>query len=227
MKTVFIVLGYGIPRNILKDENYNFYLKMVFNQIYTIVTKQDIAKPLIICCGGETDMIKPYDRTEATEMISFFKDFVSKNPFLSEPTKGWQFLPEKKSLSTLENVLNTKKILARKKIARANLVFYCEYTRAGRIKAIVKEVLPNKYAVRVQPIDFDVSANRYLDPALLAKKERVALKHAKWALENPKNIKKHHQLFVEKMEFLRKAGPKAHGEALRTWWQQKINEFEQ
>jgi hypothetical protein len=37
MKNIFLILGHGIPKNILKDENCNFYLKMVFNKIYDVV----------------------------------------------------------------------------------------------------------------------------------------------------------------------------------------------
>ena len=52
MKNIFLVFGYGIPKNILKDENYNFYLKMVFNKIYDLATKNDIKNPVIIVTEG-------------------------------------------------------------------------------------------------------------------------------------------------------------------------------
>ena len=111
MKNVIIIFGYGIPKNILKDENYNFYLKMIFNKIYDLSTKKSIDdNPIIICSGGKTDIYKPYHRSEAEEMIKFFKAF-TKKPYLKEITKKWNFVAEKTSLSTLENFLNTKKIL--------------------------------------------------------------------------------------------------------------------
>jgi methionyl-tRNA synthetase len=45
---------------------------MVFNKIYDLVTRNDIAKPLIIFSGGKTDCFKPYKRNEASEMIKLF-----------------------------------------------------------------------------------------------------------------------------------------------------------
>lgn len=89
MNNIFLVFGYGVPKNILKDENYNFYLKIVFNKIYDLVVKNKIYKPITICCGGETDMFKPYKRTEADEMIKLFKTLIEERPFLKSTTKSW------------------------------------------------------------------------------------------------------------------------------------------
>jgi len=81
MNNIFLIFGYGIPKNILKNENYNFYLKMVFNRIYDIIVKTKVRKPLVICSGGKTDIFKPYNRTEAEEIIKFLKKLRNK-PFL-------------------------------------------------------------------------------------------------------------------------------------------------
>lgn len=225
MNDVFLIFGYGIPKNILKDENYNFYLKMVFNKIYDFVTKDKPTKPLIICCGGETDMIKPYKRNEAEEMIKFFTELIKQRPFLNPITKNWLFIPENKSLSTLENLINSKKNIEKRKIKKANFFIFCELTREKRIKVIAKKILNKNYNFLVVPIDFDVSANRYLSQEFLAKKEKAELEHSLWALQSPENLKKHHEVFVEKIEYLRKAGPKVHVEAVKKWWEQKLNEL--
>ena len=107
MTNIFLVFGYGIPKNILKDENYNFYLKTVFNKIYGVVTKDTYTKPLIIFCGGKTDIFKPYKRNEAEEMRKFFTAMINQRPFLKSITKNWLFIVEKESLSTLENLINS------------------------------------------------------------------------------------------------------------------------
>ncbi|MBU0597357.1 hypothetical protein KJ641_01340 [Patescibacteria group bacterium] len=225
MKNIFLIFGYGIPKNIIKDENYNFYLKIVFNQIYGLVNKNAIDNPVIICSGGKTDMYKPYKRTEGTEMIKLLKN-IAKRPFLKKTTKDWLFVPEKTSLSTLENFLNCRATLKKKAIQKANLFIFCEKTREKRIKRLAKETLDKNYNFQVLPIDFDISENRYLDPKFLTKKEKLVLKHDLWALESPENLKKYHKLFEEKLEFLRKAGPNAHTKAVKTWWEKKINELE-
>jgi len=225
MNDVFLVFGYGIPKNILKDENYNFYLKMVFNKIYDFVVKDKIDKPVIITCGGETDMFKSYKRTEAEEMIKLFSTFVKERPFLKLITKNWLFIPENKSLSTLENLLNSNEIVQKKKIKKANFFIFCEQTREKRIKVLAKKILDKNYNFLVVPIDFDVSANRYLSPEFLTKKEKVELEHSLWALQSPEKLKKHHEVFVEKIEYLRKAGPEVHVEAVKKWWEQKLKEL--
>lgn len=225
MNDVFLVFGYGIPKNILKDENYNFYLKMVFNKIYGFVAKNKTDKPIIITCGGETDMLKPYKRSEADEMIKLFSAFIKERPFLKPMTKNWLFIPENKSLSTLENLLNSNKIIQKRKIKKANFFIFCEQTREKRIKVLAKKILDKNYNFLVVPIDFDVSANRYLPMEYLAKKESAELKHSLWALQSPENLKKHHKVFEEKIEYLRKAGSKVHVEAVKEWWDQKLKEL--
>lgn len=226
MNNVFLIFGYGIPKNILKDEKYNSYLKMVFNKIYSFVTKNKIDKPIIITCGGKTDMFKPYKRTEADEMIKFFKAFIKERPFLSLITKNWLFIPENKSLSTLENLLNSNKIIQKRKIRKANFFIFCEQTRGKRIKILAKKILNKNYNFLVVPIDFDVSANRYLPVEYLAKKESAELKHSLWALQSPENLKKHHKAFEEKFEYFRKVGHKTHVNAVKKWWDQKLKELD-
>jgi len=218
MNDIFLVFGYGVPKNILKDENYNFYLKIVFNRIYSFVV-------IIITCGGKTDMLKPYKRTEADEMIKLFSAFINERPFLKPITKNWLFVSENKSLSTLENLLNSNKIIQKRKIKKANFFIFCEETREKRIKVLAKKILDKNYNFLVVPIDFDVSANRYLPVEYLAKKESAELKHSLWALQNPENLKKHHKVFEEKFEYFRKVGHKAHVNTVKEWWDQKLKEL--
>ena len=198
MNDVFLVFGYGVPKNILKDKNYNFYLKMVFNKIYSFVVKNKIDKPIIITCGGETDMLKPYKRTEADEMIKLFGALIKERPFLKPMTKNWLFIPENKSLSTLENLLNSNKIIQKRKVKKANFFIFCEQTREKRIKVLANRILEKNYNFLVVPIDFDVSANRYLPTEYLVKKESAELQHSLWALQSPENLKKYHKVFEEK-----------------------------
>ncbi|MFH0929992.1 MAG: ElyC/SanA/YdcF family protein [Candidatus Moraniibacteriota bacterium] len=225
MNNVFIVFGYGVPKNILKDEKYNFYLKIVFNKIYSTVLKNDISRPIIIFCGGNTDGFKPYKRTEADEMIKFFSKLIKDSPSLKSITKNWTLISENKSLSTLENLINSKKILSKSNIKKANIFIFCEQTRENRIKALARKIFDKNYNLQIEPIDFDVSANRYLPTEYLAKKENAELKHSLWALKSQENLKKHHKMFEEKFEYFRKAGPKTHADTIKKWWDQKLKEL--
>ena len=171
---------------------------MVFNKIYSFVVKNKIDKPIIITCGGETDMLKPYKRTEADEMIKLFGALIKERPFLKPITKNWLFIPENKSLSTLENLLNSNKIIQKRKVKKANFFIFCEQTREKRIKVLANRILEKNYNFLVVPIDFDVSANRYLPTEYLVKKESAELQHSLWALQSPENLKKYHKVFEEK-----------------------------
>lgn len=183
MNTAFLLFGYGVPKNILKDEQYNFYLKIAFNQIYDIVEKQDIKKPLIICSGGKTDMFKPYKRSEGGEMVRLFKQ-LAKRPAVKTETKGWRIKAEAKSLSTLENMVNCKAMLQTAGMRRGTVYIACEFTRKGRIQKVAKAVFGKRYKIQVIPIDFDISINRYLGQERLKEKEKYETRHALWALKS-------------------------------------------
>lgn len=225
MRKIYLILGYGTPRNIFKDENYNFYLKMVFNRVYDDTINKSIVDPFIIFSGGNTDMIKPYKRTEADEMMRFFKKLASRRG-VHEATCKWRFITERKSISSLENILQSKEILQKRKIGQADITLFCEHTRKRRVSILSKKLFSKNLNINVEPIDFDVSPNRYLDSEFLKKKERVELKHCLWALKSPENLEKHHKFFVEKIAYLRKAGPKAHVKAVKQFWQEKLRELE-
>ena len=224
MKYIFFVFGYGIPKKIIEDENYNFYLKMVFNRIYDIALTKENNDVLVICSGGKTDMFKPYERTEGEEMVRLFKHIV-KNPFLKDIAQRCFFLAEKKSLSTLENFLNCKQLIEKRNINKANIYIFCEQTREKRVKILAKKILNKNYKFKVISIDFDVSANRYLSQEFLVKKEKAELKHSLWALQSTENLKKHHKIFADKIKYFRKAGPNLHTDTIRKWWEKKINEL--
>lgn len=226
MKNIFLIFGYGVPKNILKDEKYNFYLKMVFNGIYELTTKNNIKDPMIIACGGPTDMIKPYKRTEADEMIRFLKNFIKDNNFLKPITKGWEFIPENTSLSTLENILHSQKIIKKRKIGKSNIYIFCEETRKKRVNHIAKKIFDKNYHIEVKTIDFDTSENRYLPQEFIDKKERSEIKHSLWALKSPENLKKHHKTFKEKFVYFRKMYGKKDVNAVKNWWEKKLKELE-
>ncbi|MDP2656380.1 MAG: hypothetical protein Q8P11_02345 [bacterium] len=217
---IFIICGYGVPKDILKDENYTFYLKTVFNTLYDIAEKTKPAKNYVIFSGGKTDCFKPYTRTEAGEMIRFFTAYLATKRYLKDFTRDLIVLSEKRALSTLENFIYTKAILDKRAIGGC-LYIFCEKTRETRVKILAKKVFNNKH-VSVFAVDFDTSPNRYLDPAFLAKKEKKMLAFDLWALENANNFKKYHALYKKRMAYFRRAEPKHHTEAVRTWWEEEI-----
>ncbi|MFA6447451.1 MAG: hypothetical protein WCW31_04335 [Patescibacteria group bacterium] len=221
MKQHFLVLGYGIPKNILEDENYNFYLKLVFNHIFHWCTTHDQWDPVIIFSGGKTDMFKPFRRTEAREMIKLFAT-LTKRPTVKARVKEWSLVPEMRSFSTLDNLLYAADIYSSQQQDEAKIIIFGEQTRYKRIQLLAKKIFDE---VKVIPIDFDQTANRYLDPAFIKHKESEVMKFDLWALEDPSNLKEHRALFKKKFAFLRKAGPTKHVDAVKQWWEQELREL--
>lgn len=215
---VWVILGYGVPKDIRLDINQQVYLRTVFNRAYEQAKKFG-QPPMIICSGGPTDMFPPYRRTEAGVMVQELRRFVAGLP--QQYRVGWNIRPEAKSLSTLENFLFTKKMIP----ARSKVTVFCEQTRWRRIGRFVPRVYGKGMKARVAPIDFDVSANRYLDPEFLAQKERVYEKFDLWALRGKKNYLRHHNVYVEKIHRMRKAGAANHVEVVKKWFTEMMNEF--
>jgi len=222
MQTLFLVLGYGIPKDIRKDESYKTYLKLAFNNIYEISLKNKIKKPLIVFSGGKTDIFKPFKRDEAGEMVKYFY-VLARRPFLRKKTNNWQFIKEAKALSTLENLLFTRKILEKKKLLPADIYIFCEKTREKKVNLLAKKIFKNK--IKLVSIDFDHSPNRYLDDKFIKEKEKQDIRFALWALRSSVNFKKYHKIFQERLAHFRKQGPQKHLQSVQNWWQKRLEEI--
>ena len=221
MKSIFIILGYGIPKDIFTDENYNIYLKSVFNKIYDQVITNKIEKPLIICSGGPTDIVSPFRRTEAGEMVKFLKK-LSKKKYLKDITKDWEFVADIQALSTLENFLNCKEIIKNKKKNKANIYIFGEHTRNKRLKILASKIFDKNFNTQIITIDFDTSLNRYLDPKFIQKKETEAQKIDLKCLKSGEELQKNHEVLIDKIKFLRKFPPEKQADAIKKYWDKRL-----
>ncbi len=171
MKQCFLVLGYGIPKDIRDDKNYGCYLGLVFNAVFDWCTTHHRWNPVIIFSGGKTDMFKPYHRTEAREMIRLFTSLTHRSA-VKERVQKWSLIPETRALSTLDNLLYTADLCSSRKLDQRNVIVFCEQTRQRRISSLAKKVFGK---AKVIPLDFDQSSNRYLEPTFIRQKESEAL----------------------------------------------------
>lgn len=209
MKT-FLILGYGIPKKIQKDDNYKNYIFQVFNKIYDLALGE---KARIIFAGGKTDCFPPYKRTEAKEMFGLFKSLTRK---VASFARAWEYTLEQKSISGIENLIYTKDILKKSKIRYV----FCEWTRRKRIKIWSKKILGKN--TQVIPIDFDVSSNRYLNKDFLNKKELKETKLGLKAVENNALLKECINWHKRKLEFFRKNGHIKNSDVVRKWWEEEL-----
>ncbi len=142
MQNIFFIFGYGVPKDIVKDSNYIRYLSFCFNYIFD---RAESKQAQIVFCGGKTDCFKPYERTEAVEMKKFFTTLLRKS-YIKKQTRLWKLKTIGNTLNTLENVLGAQKYTKLHNLQKSQVTIFCEYTRAGRVRHLVKQVFGNKKA---------------------------------------------------------------------------------
>ncbi len=209
----YLICGYGVPKDIQTDDNYRRYLGIVFNTIYS----HSAGKPaMIICAGGKTDLVKPYKRSEAGEIARFLKPLMR--------GRDWKLAQEARSLSTVENMLYAQQKLVRATSQGDCMMVFCEATRVVRVKALAKQIFRG-LPVTVYPVEFDLSPNRYLDPAFIAEKERKTLKVERWALEDSKHLRVYRNKLEDRIAHFRRAGTKRHIQEIKKWWETELDEL--
>ena len=197
-----LVCGYGVPKNILADKNYFSYLTQIFNFLFDRFADSE---GVIILSGGPTDCFSPFKRTEAQEMKHWFENKIGQLKKQNKISLEWKLRLENKSLSTVENLLYSKKLLS------GEIFVFAEKTRAARMKKLTKLILGPK--AKNIFFDFDGSETRYKTSAIKAR-ERQA-EHIELAcLKNPKLLNERRKLVKEKLSLMRRLGPE---EGLRRW----------
>jgi len=214
---IFSIFGYGVPKDIMKDENYNRYLSYCFNKIFDLARGE---KAVVIFSGGPTDCYPPYRRTEAGEMKKLFVSLM-KRKFVKLETRNWKLVTEKKSsISTLENILYSNEYLKQKKID-GRICIFCELTREKRIKTLCRKVF-GKCLMGVISIDFDLSLNRYLDSKFIAQKERRVLNWELKALRDKKSFTEYRKMHDKKLDFFRKNDYIHNPRVVEEWWKRNL-----
>jgi len=210
MSYSFLIFGYGVPKNIAEDENYNIYLKTVFNRVFDEAVRLKLKTLKVVFTGGPTEIGGKEKRTEAEEMKKFFV-MLMKRGALWKFTRHWKLQVEKRALSTLENFLLTKKLMK----GGEKVFVFCEETRVDRVKKLGQKIY-GKDLQEVVGVDFDQTQSRYKDPVWILKKEQADLKHALWALKSSANLKMHHQLFAGRLAELRE-NPKKYQQIMESF----------
>lgn len=211
---IFLICGYGLPKDIREDQNYVTYLNVIFNRMYELAARHEAA---IIPCGGPTNCEPPFQGTEAQMITDYIRDLMNREA-THEQTMDWNIFPETRSLSTLENLIFAKEIIRLQKL-KGSITLFCEKTREARLRLFADHVFQDA-SVDVFAIDFDISKNRYLDQEIIQRKENVATQEGLWTLQDPERMQKHHELFEAKFAFLRKRQSEglSHVDAVKEWF---------
>lgn len=197
-----LICGYGVPKDILKDKNYFSYLTQVFNFLFDRFAD---AEGVIVPSGGPTDCFSPFKRTEAKEMQRWFQDKLAHVKKQNKISLKWKIRLENRSLSTVENLLYSKPMLA------GQIFVFAEKTRTTRVKKLTKNIFGTK--AKDIFFDFDGSETRYKTSAI-KKREQQASQIEFACVKNPKRLIERRKIAKEKLSLMRQYGPE---EALRQW----------
>lgn len=165
-----IINGYGVPEDIRTDRSYHAYLVQVLNWLWERHRTHAIT---IAPVGGKTDMHPPYRRTEAGEIAKWLHPRIVALGLTSK----WRMQPIPTELTALENMLS-----AAKRYPAGPVVYFCEWTRLKKMRALAKRIFGTRVAV--VGIEFDGSTPRY-DSKGRAALEREDLAYSLTALEDP------------------------------------------
>jgi hypothetical protein len=217
---LFIVPGYGVPKNIFKDENYLKYLNYASNYLSQFTLRNPDVNIAIIFCGGKIDMYKPYKRTAASEMVKLFRKIIDKK-FTKDALSQITILEEAKSFSTLDDLLYTKEVMSKKRIHPDKIFIFCESSREDRLRKLAEQIFgqPSTTLPIVLP-----AKGQKKDPRLLKQKEEVALRWSLKALKDSNYLKKYRTIYREKLDLLRKTPEADRPKALLQWWKKVVEQ---
>ena len=211
---IYVICGYGIPKDINSDQNYLTYLNVVFNKMYELSKNEEA---VLIPSGGPTSCDPPFEGTEAKAMSDYLQNLMEREDTKKQTSK-WKTYLEDKSLSTLENFILSEKIIKDNNV-KGSITMFCEATRENRLQRLGQKIFKDKPFI-IEAIDFDTTVNRYLDQEIIDRKEAIAEKEAFWTLEDPERLAKHHEIFEKKLTFLRQRQSEglSQAEAVTEWF---------
>ncbi len=192
---VALICGYGVPKDIFSDPNYQAYLHPVVNYLFS---RYCDATGTIVMNGGATDIFKPYKRTEAGEMKKWLKEKIDEIGRSAQKV-NWRILARPKALTTVENLLGFTRRGSK------NILIFCEATRAPRIRRLVREI-PSLHRAKIIAIDFDTSPRRY-DLKTIKKSERDFLRLELAAITDPHKLKRLRKFAQKKLRLMRQYSP--------------------
>lgn len=187
-RLVAVINGYGVPEDIRTDRSYHAYLVQILNWLWERHRTHAIT---IVPCGGKTDMRRPYRRTEAGEIAKWLAPRIRALGLDSQ----WRIAPIATELTALENML-----AAAKRFPRGPIVYFCEWTRLKKMRALARRIFGKRAAVI--GVEFDGSPPRYdLDGRRALEREDLAYSLA--ALKDPTWRRVLHAAAEEKIRVLR------------------------
>jgi hypothetical protein len=199
-KFTALICGYGVPKDILTDQNYTTYLVPCFNTLFDRF--RDTAGTIVLS-GGHTDLYPPYRRTEAGEMKRWFVRQMKIARQESGATLPWKLALDTKALTSIENVFNSRPYVTK----HVEVLICGDKTRMRRLKKFFQTVFPHQPFTFIS-VDFDMSKNRYrLDH--IEKREAIDLEVGLEAIRNPKVFKLRREFARKKIKAMRKLGPKS------------------
>ena len=145
---VAIIMGYGIPDEIIEDGNYNDYLEESLAQIDILKIKT------IILCGGRTNPKYPF-KSEAGEMERLIHHLRPKNDY--------RILKVGTSITSEDNLIHSRLVILKNDLSPDSIIVFCEYTRTAKTMIHAAHFLTYQIPFIVKGINFDATRNMRKD----------------------------------------------------------------
>lgn len=194
MRTAILVNCQGMPERGMKTR------VTQFNRRAARTVRQLVsADPeLVVCSGGKTG-VADTTHSEAYFLAAEVRRVVP----------DVRVITEDRSLSTLENLLNTVQQLR----SYDRVIIVCEATRAGRTEILARRIIGRRLQrvvrVTMPPTRQSVTTIR--------EKELHALRFDRWALMSSARLRKHHWTYVERNRYRRQYGLGRQHEGYAAW----------
>ena len=178
--TCAVILGYGIPRDILTDGNYRKYLQEAYEMITATNT------PNVVFCGGHTNIHHP-EKSEAAEMQRLFEkihddafaelqheidNLLEKEGYISldfamdlrhkleqrqatHLATKFNYVCLDTAITSFDNIAGLGVCMIVKNFVQA--IVFCEKSRRFKVKLLCKKLLQKNRDTNVIGIDFDAS----------------------------------------------------------------------
>jgi hypothetical protein len=186
-KTCAVILGYGIPRDILTDGNYRKYLQ----EAHAVINRNSITD--IVFCGGHTNCHHP-EKSEAAEMQRLFEKIHADHFVMLQ--KATNEIPEfsveqvlfmrhelekiqadflntphhytllDTSITSFDNITGLGVYMLVKNFDQA--IVFCEQSRRFKIKLLCKKLIQKGMTTNIIGINFDASRTWSKDTKQLA-----------------------------------------------------------
>lgn len=142
------VLGTGVPKDIISDSNYNYFLREVLYQIHASQSNKEHC--VVYLCGGKTNINYP-ERSGAGEMRRWLEKALK-----NTTEEAITFVLIDDTLDARQNIEALAKIVIQNNVRL--ITIFVEYARQDTTRVLARHFLKR---FQIVPVQYDFKRNAY------------------------------------------------------------------